>query len=205
MVVHQKPPALTTIRPDFPDGLAEMMARALSKKPADRFQTGAEMAEAMQPFLKTFKTVEQRPLPQLRLIRQLREQTFFKNFSEVEVDMLLQRVSVKTFEPGDSIRSKGELVKRLIVITHGVVKSTRNGKCTHVLSAGDCLGETGFIHGTAEPQDHTALTAVSALEITTEALAQLPPKVHLHYYRYISDVLLTRLEKGQKPSADLTL
>jgi len=70
MVVHQKPPALTTIRPDFPDGLAEMMARALAKKPTDRFQTGAEMAKAMQPFLKTFKTVEQRPLPQLRLITQ---------------------------------------------------------------------------------------------------------------------------------------
>ena len=204
-VVHQKAPSLTSIRPDLPEGLSQVLARALAKRPGARFQTGLEMVKALKPFYKSFKSVEQRPVSQQRLIRQLRLQTFFKGFSEAEVALLLERVSVRTFDAGAVVLQKGVHIKRLLVITDGAVKSTSNGRVTALVGAGECIGETGFIHGTAEPNEHVALTSVSALQFTTDALAQLPPKVHLHYYRYISDVLLSRLAKGQKPSVDLSL
>jgi serine/threonine protein kinase len=46
----QEPPSLTAVRPDVPPGLAIVVGRMLAKDPADRFQTPAEVADALQPF-----------------------------------------------------------------------------------------------------------------------------------------------------------
>ncbi|MFK7858954.1 MAG: protein kinase [Granulosicoccus sp.] len=204
-VVHKKAPKLTAIRPDLPDGLADVLSKALEKKPNARFQTGKDMAKALEPFLKTFRAVEQRPLPQQRLIKRLRRQTFFKTFSDVEVALLLERVQLKTYAPNESIMRKGEQVRRLLVITDGAVKCTRNGRFSMLMGAGECIGESGFINGIAEPRSYHALTQVSALEFSTEALAQLPPKVHLHYYRHVSDILVDRLARGDRQTVDMIL
>jgi len=204
-VVHKKAPKLTSIRPDLPDGLADVLSKALEKKPSARFQSGKEMARAIEPFLKTFQTVEQRPLPQQRLIKVLRQQTFFRSFSDMEVALLLERVRVRTYAPDESVMSKGEQERRLLIVTDGAIKCTRNGKFSVLIGAGDCIGETGFINGIAEPRDYRALTQTSALEISTEALAQLPPKVHLHYYRHVSDILVDRLARREHQSVDIIL
>lgn len=204
-VVHQKAPKLTAIRPDLPDGLADVVSKALEKNPKLRFQTGREMANAIEPFLRTYRSVEQRPLPQQRLIKQLRKQAFFKSFSDVEVALLLERVQLKNYKAHEQVLSKGDQVRRLLVITDGVVSCLRNDKFSAIVGVGECIGETGFINGIAESRNYHALTSVTALEFSTDALAQLPPKVHLHYYRHISDILVDRLARSDGQTIDMPL
>lgn len=204
-VVQKTAPRLTDLRPDFPDSLADVVARALEKKPSRRFQSGASMAKALDPFVKSYKAVEERPLPQRRLIRQLRNQGFFQSFSEVEVALLLEKVTVRTFSAGDFLIRAGDKERRLLVVTDGVVKCSSNNRLSAVFTAGDCIGETGFINGIAEPRDCIAASATSALEFNTEALGKLPPKVHLHYYRFIADVLVAKLSASDDLKADITL
>jgi serine/threonine-protein kinase len=50
--MHQRRPApgVRDLRPDVPDALAGVIARALEKRPADRWQTAAEMQAALLPF-----------------------------------------------------------------------------------------------------------------------------------------------------------
>jgi serine/threonine-protein kinase len=45
--LHAAPPSLTVTRPDVPRVVAEVVARALAKEPADRFGSAAEMARAL--------------------------------------------------------------------------------------------------------------------------------------------------------------
>jgi hypothetical protein len=47
---EQPPPPIAKARPDVPPGLAAILNRMLAKDPADRFQTPAELAEALRPF-----------------------------------------------------------------------------------------------------------------------------------------------------------
>lgn len=204
-VVHQKAPRLTAIRPDMPDGLANILAKALDKKPEKRYATGSEMAKALEPFLSSFKAVEGRPVPQQRLIKQLRQQSFFKTFSEVEVALLLERVAVRTFSAGQLVLEKGEQSRRLLLLTDGAVMRIRNGQFSSMMNAGDCIGETGFINGVPEPDSYRALTSGSVLELSVNALAELPPKVNLHYYRHVSDILVDRLASGDKLTLDVML
>jgi serine/threonine protein kinase len=53
MVAHleQKPRPLTEIRSDVPAGLDKVVQRMLAKNPADRFQTPAQVAQALEPFI----------------------------------------------------------------------------------------------------------------------------------------------------------
>jgi serine/threonine protein kinase len=51
--VERQPPPLRAIRTDLPNGFEPALSRMLAKKPADRFQTPAEVVRALLPFLTT--------------------------------------------------------------------------------------------------------------------------------------------------------
>ncbi|MBA4190867.1 MAG: hypothetical protein C0467_23005 [Planctomycetaceae bacterium] len=63
---EEAPPSIRDLRADVPEGLAAVLDKLLAKKPDDRFDTAAEVAIAVQPFLrnnadteaKTFEVVE---------------------------------------------------------------------------------------------------------------------------------------------------
>jgi serine/threonine-protein kinase len=50
--MHQRrpPPGIREFRPEIPEALAAVIARALAKEPADRWQSAAEMRAALLPF-----------------------------------------------------------------------------------------------------------------------------------------------------------
>jgi hypothetical protein len=204
-VVHQPAPKLHEVRTDLPVGLSRVLDRALAKKPGQRYQTGLEMAKALEPFVESYRIVEQRPPAQQRFIRQLQRQEFFLPFSNVEIAQLLELVKVRRFESGDALLASGNVERRLMIITDGLVKMTDGGDLIGVLGGGDCVGEFGFINGAPETKRALAMTAVHALEVSADLLGELPPKVHLHYYRHISDLSVKRLAHDGRLQLDFTL
>jgi serine/threonine-protein kinase len=46
--VTQEPPPVSQLRPAIPDGLAEIIARCLAKRPADRWQSAREVADRLE-------------------------------------------------------------------------------------------------------------------------------------------------------------
>jgi hypothetical protein len=48
---HKEPPAIEELCPEVPGGLALVVQRMMAKHPADRFQSAAEVAEALAPFV----------------------------------------------------------------------------------------------------------------------------------------------------------
>lgn len=204
-VVHQVAPRLHLIRPDLPVGLSDVIAKALEKRPTMRFQSGAEMADALQPYIEDFRIVEQRPLAQQRLIRQLQKQAFFRSFSDVEIARLLERVKVRTFATNDTLIRNHSNHRQLLILTDGLVRAQHGGRFVGLFSEGECLGEAGFINGTPDTHHLLALTPVNALELSADALAELPPKVHLHYYRHISDILVARASSKNAVRLDCVL
>ena len=204
-VVHQEAPRLHDIRPDLPAELSEVLAKALEKNPRNRYQNGREMAAAIEPFIKQFRIIEERPPAQQRFIRELKSQSFFSTFTDVEIAQLLELVKVQSFLPGELLVAAGSVDRRLLILTDGLVRVEENGDLISVYGEGECVGELGFINGAPEARQMRALTAVNALELSADALSELPPKVHLHYYRYISDILVERLANAGQLQLDHTL
>ena len=204
-VVQQSAPRLADVRPDLPPELSDVIARALRKKPGLRFQTGREMRDALMPFVERFRIIEERPPGQQRFIRQLQRQAFFLSFSDVEIAQLLELVQVRRFLPGDVMLRPGNVDRRLLILTDGLARVSGDGDLLAVRGTGDCIGELGFINGAPETRETVALTPVSALEVTSESLSELPPKVHLHYYRFISEILAARLARDGRLQIDHVL
>ena len=50
-IIRDEPAAIGTLRPDAPASLCRIVERCLAKTPEDRFQSGAELAEALQDVL----------------------------------------------------------------------------------------------------------------------------------------------------------
>ena len=123
----------------------------------------------------------------------------------MEVAQLLEQVKVRTFSPGDDLKPNDKSDRSLLVITDGLVRVCENEDLVAVLGAGDCVGEKGFIHGTPDSRTQTALTTVRALNVSTDALSELPPKTHLHYYNSISTLLTKRLDAAGQLQLDITL
>src|SRR5262249_38212340 len=48
--LRETPVPLAKLRPEVPTGLSAVAARMLAKEPSDRYQTPAEVAEALRPF-----------------------------------------------------------------------------------------------------------------------------------------------------------
>ncbi len=205
IVVHKDAPLLHEIKSDLPAELSTVLSKALAKNPRQRYQNGKALTAALTPFIERFRILEQRPLAQQRFIRELKTQRFFQPFSEVEIAQLLEVIKVRTYAKGEPLISAGSLERNLLILTRGAVKIAENGDLIRLCGEGECVGELGFIHGAAETKDSIALTSVNALEVSADSLNDLPPKVHLHYYREISDVLMERLAREGRLILDYTL
>ena len=46
-IVHVPAPDVRALRPDLPEAVATLVAKALNKRPEDRYQTGAQLAQAL--------------------------------------------------------------------------------------------------------------------------------------------------------------
>jgi hypothetical protein len=58
-VAHHDPLAITILEADFPPALNRIVSRAIAKDPAQRYQTGAEMAADIQELRKTQKLLDE--------------------------------------------------------------------------------------------------------------------------------------------------
>ena len=204
-VVHKPAPRLRQIRPDLPAQLSNVLAKALEKKPEARYQSGADMARALRPFIEKFGLQSRRPKARQKLIRRLRHQAFFRSFSESEINQLLDRVQLRRFSPQDTLTARGSDVRRLLVITDGVACVQVDNHYLRLLSEGESLGEASFISGAPASHDVIALTDVRALELSAGSLSKLPSKVHLHFYRHVSELLRAGNALADTAECDLLL
>ena len=205
MVVHRPAPRLRQIRPDLPVELSNVLAKALEKKPESRFQTGLDMAQALQPHIEKFGLVARRPAARQKLVSRLKRQMFFQSFSDGEINQFLNRVRVRNFKRDEVLVAVGETQRRLLVVTDGIAQIRHKDTYRRLLSDGESFGEARFINGTPETETLLAQTDIKALELSTAALDDLPARTRLHYYRHISDLLGARKSLGTDAQIDISL
>jgi len=195
---NQPTPRLETKRPDVPQDICDIVTKLLSKKAADRYQSGKALAEALARQLERLRQNDLQAARRSQLDA-LRSLTFFNAFSEPEADELLAAAQLKSYAPGTLILGAGETDSAFFIIVRGQALVKKDEKPTQLLGKDDCFGEIGAASQIKRNSSVSAATQVVALKLSPSQLDKLPSESQLLFYKTFVQTLLQRLT-GTRPA-----
>lgn len=202
-IVYATAPPIHTLRRDVPEEIEQVVATAMLKDPDRRFQSGQQFAAALTRVHQQLRAQEDRIDRQERYT-QLRRLKFFHDFSHAEIQEVLRAGTFQDYAAGEPIVEEGDIDDRFYVIVEGGVTVERGGRAIGALSAGECFGETSYVHGakrtatiragSASPAD-TAVTSV--MKVSSTLLEQASASCQLRFNKMFLRSLITRLQGGK--------
>jgi CRP-like cAMP-binding protein len=196
-VVQSTPEPLLEVRPEVPEELGEIVARALQKSPDDRFRTGAEFAASLTRVHQRLRSVQPAFDDEERfaVLRRLR---FFHDFSHGEIREVMRAAAWVECQPGEPVLRPGATDARLYVVVSGRVQVSRAGDPVGRVEQGGCFGEAAFAEGSRRDTAITADGPVMLLKVTATLLEQTSVACQLRFNKVFLRELIERLQRGKK-------
>jgi eukaryotic-like serine/threonine-protein kinase len=192
LIKSQPPPPLQVMRPELPHQICEIVERLLSKDPADRYQTGGELAVALTRLNDKLKNADK--LISRRENRDsLRRLQFFNTFSDEEIEEIIKAGSMMTFQAGQTIIEEDALENAFYLLVLGSADVRKKGKSLHTLAKGDAFGEVGFLTAAKRTATVVAATQVMALKVNATLMDKLSQDCQLKFYKVFTETLIYRL------------
>ena len=196
-IVHKSPPTLKDSRPDLPEALSDIIDKALSKNPADRYESGralaSDLTEVYDRLIYTGQNISRGE--KRDALRKLR---FFREFADRHLDELMTVSSVLSFKLGEVISQEGDIDNSFYIIIQGNAKVIKADKLLVTLNQGDCFGEVGFL----TPTRTTTLIAglnLTLLKINAVRIETLTVECRMLFYKAFSENLIYRLSSRDRP------
>jgi len=192
MNIDPMPPS--TYRPEIPPELDAIVMRAMCKDATHRYQTWDEFARDLVAFI-THNVPQQEEIFETEKFDTLRELSFFKKFSDVELWEVL-RISNWSKMPKDVlILREGGDGHNFFVIANGSVRVIKQGRLLSLLHRGDCFGEMAHLSGknAHRSTDVLSKTEVTLIEVEPEALSRASPNCRYQFSEAFLVVLAKRL------------
>ncbi len=175
---------LSQARPDLPVGLSSVLSLCLEKRPSNRFQTGADLARELSPYVAPLRALEaQWPLSP-GMIELARLQAGFENLSTMQVRRLLEGLPQHRYRRGEQVQLQVADEGTVLVILEGAVRVSGPADDTRVLGIGDVL-DAGRAPAWRIPtiDSREALSAVTVRVIDKAQVASLPRELRKHCNR----------------------
>ena len=200
-IVYATPAPIQTLRKDIPEELEEIVARALRKEPAQRFENGLSFAAALtdvyQKLRQKFDRIEKQQ--QFDLLRTLR---FFHEFSHAEIWEVVRASQWQNYEDGEEIVREGEIDDRFYIIVNGKVVVERNAEVIGRLGKGDCFGETSYVQDAKRTATIRADGPVTLMKVSSTLLEQVSASCQLRFNKMFLRTLIQRLQTAERAKSD---
>jgi eukaryotic-like serine/threonine-protein kinase len=197
--VDPAPPS--TFRTDVPEGLDAIVARAMQRDLAARYQSWGEFAHDLaQAFRNKQLAAKQREFPDSEKFEILRELRFFKDFSDVEIWEVVRFSVWDLVAPHTLIMKDGEPGDSFAFLIDGEAIASKHGGELARLGAGDCVGEMAVCRRThrVRAADVTTLTTSKIVRIAGEALRNASDGCRMRFYQEFLNVVSTRLDTANE-------
>jgi serine/threonine protein kinase len=192
-IVYATAAPIHTLRSDIAEDLEELVARALRKDPAQRFQNGLELAGTLTQIYQTLRSQHERIDMKERfdLLRRLR---FFHEFSHSEIWEILRASEWREYQAGDEIIREGEMDDRFYIIVSGEVMVKSGRRDIGALGVGNCFGETSYVRGARRTATICANSAVTLVRVSSTLLEQASSACQLRFNKVFLRSLIERLQ-----------
>ncbi len=192
MINTQEPPLLREVRPELPEAIERIAAKAMSKALGSRYTTGAEMAADLAAFMKD-KDEGLKELSEEQHFELARGLKFFNDFADDEVEEVLSVATWEQFLAGERLITEGTLEQAFLIIASGDASVTVDGKTVGGLTKGECTGEMGYLAEIKHVASVCALTNVLAIKVDAALIDWASIPVQMRFHKVFQRTLIEKL------------
>lgn len=205
-IINVDPPPPSLHRPDIPPHLDVIVKTALRKDLETRYQTWEEFA---QKLIEAFNNLEKpkEDVSEGERFDILRKLAFFSQFSDVELWEVMRITRWRKHPPGVTLIKEGGIGKSFFILASGEVNVSKEGKLLNVLQPGECFGEMAYLGKTQFTRSASIISVsdITAIEITSESLAQASENCRHQFNRAFLEILVDRLSAANVRLSQLLL
>ncbi len=202
-ILHQAPPRLATLRSDLPPLLDEIVMKAMSRNPAERYRTWLDFGKDLS---RAFMAVHVAGAgaSESEKFQKLRDMPFFMDFGDVPLWEAVRVGSWRTIPASTVVIREGDAGESFYILVEGKVKVTLMDKPLSTLLPGSCFGEILYFTGTAGRRTTTIKSAepITVLEIKAEALRAATDACQVAFNKAFMRVLIERLSQANLKLAE---
>lgn len=191
-IIYKSAPLLKDKRPDLPVVLSDLIEKLLSKNPQARFQSGRELAAELTTVFDNLRYAEKR-IARKENRSTIQHLNFFNEFTDSEIDEILNASSMIRFDIGDMIIKEGEIDNSFYIIAVGEAEVRKGNRKIVTLHVGDCFGEIGFLMAGKRTASIVAASEVLVLKVSASLMEQVSKECQLRYYKAFNETLIYRL------------
>ena len=152
-------PVPSALRAEVSPELDQVVARAMAKSRADRYQSWGEFGGALANLLALDRGADE--LQDAEKFAAARRLKFFARFHDSELWEAVRLSVWHNHRAGDDLIREGTADVHFYVLASGLLKVTRAGKLLNAVSPGECVGEMAYARRDGQPRSAT-VTAVEA-------------------------------------------
>lgn len=193
-ILHKPHVPVGELRAEVPVALERLIDRALAKHPVERYRSCEEVAAALAG---VFKAAEPQTaaLTAQEKFQRVRGLSFFREFTDTELEEVINTSSWLEYGPDEPIVSEGELDSSFFVIVSGEVGVRKGQQNLQRLGGGDCFGEMGFVAGGPRSATIVARTPVVVLKVLATRIERTSLPCQLRFHKAFLHTLVGRLAR----------
>jgi serine/threonine protein kinase len=193
-ITNEDPVPIRELRPDVPEILAKISAKALAKDPGQRYQACMDFGYDLRVALRGLKgSVASDKIE--NVVDYIHSVPFFESFSKEQVKEILNASNVIKVLKGKVVVAEGEIDDSFFIILSGKGVVQKQKRTIATIARGECFGEMSYLSGQSRAATVVAGTDCILLKISATLLDKSPDAVQLLFLKKFAMTLLGRLSK----------
>jgi serine/threonine protein kinase len=196
-ILNTPPPAPSSLRPDIPPILDQIVLKAMSKALEDRYASWLDFGKDLT---RAFASLHSPggATTESEKFSALRNMEFFQDFGDVALWEALRIGTWKQIPAEQVVIREGDVGDSVYLLIAGEVGVTLLGKPLNTLKPGACFGEVLYFTGAAGRRTTTivSMSPITVLEIKAETLRAATDQCQVAFNKAFMRVLIDRLTQA---------